>query len=95
MSKRNKIELGLIVAITFFAFGLRLWQLEATPPGWRDDEIINSLVISQHVLDGDLAVYYADASGHEPGVTTAPPDGGPADRAGRRRPAGTPGRSRG
>ncbi|MCB9007161.1 MAG: hypothetical protein H6656_07330 [Ardenticatenaceae bacterium] len=35
------------------------------PPGWRDDELINSLVISQHVLDGDFAVYYADASGHE------------------------------
>ena len=34
-------------------------------PGWRDDELINSLVISQHALDGDLAVYYADASGHE------------------------------
>ncbi len=65
MNKRNQIELALIVTITLLAFGLRLWQLEATPPGWRDDEIINSLVISQHVLDGDWAVYYADASGHE------------------------------
>ena len=65
MNKRNQIELALIVTITLFAFGLRLWQLDSTPPGWRDDEIINSLVISQHVLDGDLAVYYADASGHE------------------------------
>lgn len=65
MSKRNHIELTLIVVITLCAFGLRLWQLDSTPPGWRDDEIINSLVISQHVLDGELAVYYADASGHE------------------------------
>jgi 4-amino-4-deoxy-L-arabinose transferase-like glycosyltransferase len=47
------------------AFGLRLWQLDGVPPGWRDDELINSLVISQHVLDGEWAVYYADASGHE------------------------------
>jgi hypothetical protein len=53
------------LAITFLAFGLRLWQLGHLPPGWRDDELINSLVISQRVLDGDFAVYYADASGHE------------------------------
>ncbi|MCZ7666284.1 MAG: glycosyltransferase family 39 protein [Chloroflexi bacterium] len=42
-----------------------LWQLDSVPPGWRDDELINSLVISQHVLDGEWAVYYPDASGHE------------------------------
>ena len=65
MINKRTIELILILAITLFAFGLRLWQLDSTPPGWRDDEIINSLVISQHVLDGDWAVYYADASGHE------------------------------
>ena len=65
MSKQNRLELTLILAITLFAFGLRLWQLDSTPPGWRDDEIINSLVISQHVLDGDWAVYFPDASGHE------------------------------
>lgn len=47
------------------AFVLRLWQLETTPPGWRDDELINTLVISQKVLDGQLAVYFPDASGHE------------------------------
>jgi 4-amino-4-deoxy-L-arabinose transferase-like glycosyltransferase len=65
MSKRTRTELVLILAITLFAFGLRLWQLDSLPPGWRDDELINSLVISQHVLDGEWAVYYADASGHE------------------------------
>ena len=63
MSRRR--EFWLIVAITLLAFVLRLWQLGHFPPGWRDDELINSLVISQKVLDGDLAVYYADASGHE------------------------------
>ena len=63
MSRRR--EVWLIMAITFVAFVLRLWQLGHMPPGWRDDELINSLVISQHVLDGDWAVYYADASGHE------------------------------
>ncbi|MCP4419957.1 MAG: phospholipid carrier-dependent glycosyltransferase [Chloroflexi bacterium] len=55
----------LILAITMLAFLLRLWQIGQLPPGWRDDELINSLVISQKVLAGDLAVYYPDASGHE------------------------------
>jgi 4-amino-4-deoxy-L-arabinose transferase-like glycosyltransferase len=54
--------LGLVLLAAIF---LRFWRLDTIPPGWRDDELINSLVISQHVLDGDLAVYYADASGHE------------------------------
>ena len=54
-----------IIALTLLAGFLRLWRLDSVPPGWRDDELINSLVISQKVLDGDLAVYYADASGHE------------------------------
>ncbi len=55
----------IIILITFVAFALRVWQLGDLPPGWRDDELINSLVISQHILDGQWAVYYADASGHE------------------------------
>lgn len=55
----------LALVIVLAAFGLRMWKLDGIPPGWRDDELINSLVISQHALDGELAVYYADASGHE------------------------------
>jgi 4-amino-4-deoxy-L-arabinose transferase-like glycosyltransferase len=51
--------------ITLAAFGLRVWALEQVPPGWRDDELIESLVISQKILDGDLAFFYPDASGHE------------------------------
>ena len=53
--------LALVVAAAFF----RLYRLDEVPPGWRDDELINSLVISQHVLDGEWAVFYPDASGHE------------------------------
>ncbi len=62
---QQRRDFWLVVAITFVAFVLRLWQLGHFPPGWRDDELINSLVISQKVLDGNLAVYYPDASGHE------------------------------
>ncbi len=64
MSKPKRI-FWPVLAVTFVAFLLRLWQLGQVPPGWRDDELINSLVISQHVLDGELAFYYPDASGHE------------------------------
>jgi len=55
----------LIIAVTFGSFVLRVWQLHAIPPGWRDDELINSLVISQKIIDGNWALYYLDASGHE------------------------------
>ena len=65
MTLNGRQEKSLILLITMLAFGLRVWQLADTPPGWRDDELINSLVISQKALDGDLAVYYPDASGHE------------------------------
>ncbi len=64
-SRKNRYILILLALITFLAFVLRFWQLDSVPPGWRDDELINSLVISQKVVDGDLAFYYADASGHE------------------------------
>ncbi len=55
----------IILALTLLSFGLRVFRLHELPPGWRDDELINSLVISQKALDGDFAVYYPDASGHE------------------------------
>ncbi|MFN2139940.1 MAG: hypothetical protein ACK2U5_05630, partial [Candidatus Promineifilaceae bacterium] len=65
-TKRMKWIVWLLLVLVLLLAGLlRFWRLDKVPPGWRDDELINSLVISQHVLDGDLAVYYADASGHE------------------------------
>ena len=64
-SRKITYDVILLGLITLLAFALRFWQLESVPPGWRDDELINSLVISQKVIDGDFAVYYSDASGHE------------------------------
>ncbi|MBN1316181.1 MAG: glycosyltransferase family 39 protein [Anaerolineales bacterium] len=55
---------ALLLILLAAAF-LRLYRLDQVPPGWRDDELINSLVISQHVLDGEWSLFYADASGHE------------------------------
>ena len=53
------------LGITLLAFAVRVWRLDAVPPGWNDDELSNALVIAQKVLDGDIAVYYVDATGHE------------------------------
>ncbi len=62
---RTRSSRLLVLVLTLLALSLRWWQLDKVPPGWRDDELINSLVISQKVLDGEWAVYYPDASGHE------------------------------
>ncbi len=62
MKRLPTLLLLLILAAAVF---LRFWQLDDMPPGWRDDELINSLVISQHVIDGEWRFYYPDASGHE------------------------------
>lgn len=61
----RRTEWTAVALLILLAFGLRFWQLAHVPPGWRDDELINSLVISQKVLDGDWQLYYPDASGHE------------------------------
>ncbi len=62
----NRLSPFLLVGlITLVAFAARVLLLDSVPPGWRDDELINSLVISQKALDGDWSVYYPDASGHE------------------------------
>ena len=53
------------VIVTLLAFGLRVVALADVPPGWRDDELIETLVISRNILGGDLRFYYPDASGHE------------------------------
>ncbi len=58
-------EIGLIVMIMLLAFILRAGWHETAPGGWRDDELSNALVVSQHVLDGEVQLYYDDASGHE------------------------------
>jgi 4-amino-4-deoxy-L-arabinose transferase-like glycosyltransferase len=61
----RRVEWAVLLAVVLAAAFLRLYRLDEVPPGWRDDELINSLVISGHVLDGDWAFFYPDASGHE------------------------------
>ncbi|GAB4470589.1 MAG: hypothetical protein Kow00124_06850 [Anaerolineae bacterium] len=59
------LEIALVIGVTLLAFTLRAAAHDRAPLGWRDDELSNALVVSQHVLDGDVRLYYDDASGHE------------------------------
>lgn len=54
-----------MVCLVWIAFAVRIWRLGDVPPGWRDDELINVLVIAQKILNGQFAFYFSDASGHE------------------------------
>lgn len=54
------------VLILLLAFGLRVIGLTSDPPGWRDDEVIETTVHAQLVLDGHYPLYFIQAEGHEP-----------------------------
>ncbi|MGH2524029.1 MAG: glycosyltransferase family 39 protein, partial [Anaerolineales bacterium] len=64
MSRRA--ELALATLILLIAAFLRLHRLDDLPPGWRDDEIVETSVHAQIVLDGHLPLYFPQAEGHEP-----------------------------
>jgi len=53
-------------AILLLAFALRVTALDSIPPGWRDDEVIETTVHAQLVLDGGRPLYFVQAEGHEP-----------------------------
>ncbi len=56
---------GAVVLLTLLAASLRVWQLDAVPPGWRDDELSNVFALTAQVLAGEPRLYYVDASGQE------------------------------
>jgi 4-amino-4-deoxy-L-arabinose transferase-like glycosyltransferase len=61
----RRAEVALVLAILGLALTLRVVGHWYAPHGWREDELSNALVISQHVREGEVRLYYADASGHE------------------------------
>ncbi len=61
MNRRLVLALGILLVAIVLRVG---WHWYA-PHGWREDELSNALVVSQHVLAGDVRLYYDDASGHE------------------------------
>ena len=55
-----------IIPILLLAFALRVLGLDDLPPGWRDDEVIETTVHAQLVIDGERPLYFIQAEGHEP-----------------------------
>jgi 4-amino-4-deoxy-L-arabinose transferase-like glycosyltransferase len=64
MSRRT--ELAVVTLILLAAAGLRIAGLNDVPPGWRDDEVVETAVHAQLVLDGNFPIYFPQAEGHEP-----------------------------
>jgi len=55
-----------VVILLLLTWGLRVAGLEAVPPGWRDDELIEIHALAGEVLAGRFPLYFTGASGHEP-----------------------------
>lgn len=66
MTDRRLCKWAFVVLLLLVAWGLRIGWLEAVPPGWRDDELINIHALSNRLLEGEFPLYYLGASGHEP-----------------------------
>lgn len=64
MNKRHFYPIA-VVLLTLLAFGLRVWEIDTVPPGGRDDELSNALVLAQKARDGDRELFYFESSGHE------------------------------
>jgi len=55
-----------LILLVLIAWGLRLAFIETVPPGWRDDELINTYALSGELFEGRFPLYFTGASGHEP-----------------------------
>ena len=54
-----------IVAILLLASAFRFLAIDAAPPGWRDDELIE-YNMDRRIADGWRPLFIAEAEGHEP-----------------------------
>ena len=56
----------LLLSLTLLACGLRFWQLDGVPPGYRIDELSDIFAVSpQQLAGGKYHFFFHDASGHE------------------------------
>ncbi len=62
---RSVLPLALLLVLTVLAFGLRAWDLNATPPGLWWDEAGQGLD-ARELLSGDFQVFFPRSSGKEP-----------------------------
>ena len=45
---------------------LRLYRLDSVPPGWRDDEVVETTVHAALIRQGHWVLFFPQAEGHEP-----------------------------
>jgi 4-amino-4-deoxy-L-arabinose transferase-like glycosyltransferase len=62
----RRTEWLLIVAILLTAAWLRVYRLDGVPPGWRDDEVVETTVHAALVQQGHWLLFFPQAEGHEP-----------------------------
>jgi len=55
-----------LVGLILLAWALRWIALLDTPPGWRDDDLIELYTFSKEIWESGPELYFAGASGHEP-----------------------------
>ncbi len=63
LSRTERIGLVVLVLLTW---ALRWVALMQTPPGWRDDDLIELYTFSRRIVEEGPVLYFAGASGHEP-----------------------------
>jgi 4-amino-4-deoxy-L-arabinose transferase-like glycosyltransferase len=64
--RSNRVQLLIATSVLLAAAFLRFHRLADQPPGWRDDEVTETLVHARIVLSGALPLYFPQAEGHEP-----------------------------
>lgn len=54
------------VAVVLLAAGLRIIGLDDVPPGWRDDEVVETTIHAARVLAGEWPLFFVQGEGQEP-----------------------------
>lgn len=62
----RRTERLLLVLVLLAAAGLRVYQLDGVPPGWRDDEVVETVVHAALIRQGHWLLFFPQAEGHEP-----------------------------
>jgi len=62
----TKLRFVMLFGILLLTAGLRFYHLADIPPGWRDDEIVETTLHAQMILEGQRPLFFVQAEGHEP-----------------------------
>lgn len=66
MKQLHTRERVLLIAILLLTWMLRWYALMESPPGWRDDDLIELYTFSRRIAEQGPVLYFPGASGHEP-----------------------------